>query len=117
MIKIDRNSELDPKCLNGKQNSFAITNRGELIPCCWLDTTYNRTDHDYMALVLASNINDYDSIDEILLQPEWIEFKENLKRNKGFNICHLVCKKRDTPQHKREMWIDEDGNVKYSKET
>ena len=114
---IDEKSELDPKCLNGKQSSFAITNRNELIPCCWLDTQVNRKDEDYMTLVLASNLNDYDSIEEILLQPEWIEFRENLKQNKGFTICHHVCKKRDTPQHKREMILDEEGNVVHAKET
>lgn len=117
MVKIDINSELDPKCLNGQQEAFAITNRGELIPCCWLDTGLSRDDLDYEALALASNINDYDSIDEILLQPEWIEFRKNLRNGKGFKFCHLQCKKRDKPQHKREMWIDEDGNVKQSKET
>lgn len=114
---IDENSELDPKCINGKQESFAITNRGELIPCCWLDTQVNRKDEDYMTLVLASNLNDYDSIEEILLQPEWINFRENLKNNKGFKVCHLVCKKRDNAQHKREVILDEEGNIKHAKET
>ena len=114
---VDREAELDPKCMNGKQEAFAITNRGELIPCCWLDTQVNRKDQDYMELVLASNVDDYDSIDEILFQPEWIEFRKNLKKNKGFAICHYVCKKRDSAQHKREVVLVEEGNVKYEKET
>lgn len=114
---VDRTSELDPKCINGKQEAFGFTNRGELIPCCWLDTQVNRRDEDYMTLVLASNINDYDSVEEILLQDEWVDFRNNLKNNKGFAICHFVCKKRDSPQHKREVVLDDDGDVKYAKET
>ena len=109
--------EIDPKCLNGQQEAFAITNRGELIPCCWLDTGHQRKQEAYMKLVWASNIADYDSIEEILLQDEWIEFYENLKKGRGFSICHLVCKKRETPQHKKMTILNDDGGDKYVKET
>ena len=78
-----KGTELDPKCIDGRQEAFAITNRGELIPCCWLDTQVNRKDHDYMELLLASYIDDYDSIEEILLQTSGLSFRENLKKVKG----------------------------------
>jgi len=100
-IENDKESELDPKCISGSQEAFAITNRGEVIPCCWLDTSIQRKDMDYGMLTLASNLDDYDSIDEILLQDEWVEFRNNLRKGKGFALCHHVCKKRDTPQHKK----------------
>ncbi len=112
-----RNAEIDPKCLNGQQEAFAITNRGELIPCCWLDTGHQRKEEDYMKLVWASNITDYDNIEEILLQDEWIEFYENLKKGRGFAFCHHVCKKRETNQHKRMTILNKDGGTDYVKET
>jgi len=110
-------TELDPKCLTGGQEAFAITNRGELIPCCWLDNQVNRRDPDYIKLLIASHIQDYDSIEEILFTDEWLEFQDNLKKGIGFTICHLVCKKRDSPQHKRETFYGEDNDKKYVKET
>ena len=42
--QIDQRSELDPKCFDRRQESYAITNRMELIPCCWLDNQVNRKD-------------------------------------------------------------------------
>jgi hypothetical protein len=106
-VESDKGSELDPKCISGSQEAFAITNRGEVIPCCWLDTSIQRKDMDYGMLTLASNLDDYDSIDEILLQDEWVQFRNNLRQGKGFALCHHVCKKRDTPQHKKMTILSE----------
>ena len=63
------------------------------------------------------DIDDYDSIEEILLQDEWVEFRNNLRKGKGFAICHHVCKKRDTPQHKRMTILSKDKTGKHIKET
>ena len=109
-------AELDPKCFDRRQEAYAITNRMELIPCCWLDNQINRKDIEYGQLLLASRIYDYDSIDEILLTDEWIEFYENLGKGKGFPMCHIVCKKRETPQHKKETFY-KDGKLALKKET
>ena len=35
-------NELDPKCFDRRQHNYGFTNRGELIPCCWLDNQNNR---------------------------------------------------------------------------
>ena len=115
-ITESREEELDPKCINGDQEAFAITNRGEVIPCCWLDTYVQKMEHDYGMLTLASNLNDYDSIEEILLQDEWVDFRNNLKNGKGFDICHLICKKREAPQHKR-MTVYSKDRENWTKET
>jgi hypothetical protein len=112
-----RNEELDPKCLNGDQEAFAITNRGELIPCCWLDTYVQKMEHNYIMLTLASNLNDYDSIEEILLQDEWVDFRTNLKNGKGFDMCHLMCKKREIPQHKKITIYSDKGVDPWTKAT
>jgi len=101
-------SKLDPKCLNEGQPAFGFTNRGEVIPCCWLDTDRNRDNQEYQKLIKVSNIEDYDSVEEIFLNDEWIEFFKNLAKGKGFPQCHSICKKRETPQHKREIFKFED---------
>ena len=110
--------KLDPKCLNNKQGAFAMTNRGELIPCCWLDTDQQREEIEYKELLLASRIDDYDSIEEIYLTDEWIQFYENLKNGIGFLKCHEICKWRETDSHKMESTIDVNtGKVKKVKST
>lgn len=109
---------IEPKCVTGKQEAFGFTNRGELIPCCWADTQQVRADPDYQKLLAVSNISDHDSIEEIFLQDEWIEFYQNLKLNKGFQVCYTICKKRDSPQHKAEVYINpKTGDVERDKRT
>lgn len=105
---------IDPKCVTGNQEAFGFTNRGEMIPCCWCDTQRVRADPDYQKLLAVSNIKDYDSVEEIFLQDEWIEFIENLKNNKGFEVCYTICKKRDAPKHKAEIYIDPKTGKKVS---
>lgn len=100
------NVEIDAKCMDDRQPAFGITNLGQLIPCCWCDTAYNRQDMNYQKLLMASNISDYDTIDEILTTDEWIDFYEGLKENRGFAACYHVCRKRSTPQHKREVILN-----------
>lgn len=101
--------ELDPKCLDNRQPSFAMTNRGELIPCCWVDCQQNRFDKDYQRLLSVSKIEDYDTIDEIVLTEEWINFTQNISNGIGFLGCYITCKKTDVANHKRENWYEDDG--------
>ena len=105
-MKNVNNIIIDPKCVSGSQEAFGFTNRGEVIPCCWCDTQRVRSDPDYQKLLAVSNIKDFDDVEEIFLQPEWKEFTENLKNNIGFEVCYTICKKRDTPVHKAEIYID-----------
>ena len=102
-------NEIDAKCLDNRQQAFALTTRGELIPCCWADTQWNRDHPTYQELIKVSNIADYDSIEEILMTDEWIEFTENLMNGKGMPVCHITCKKREKPQQKKEISVDENG--------
>ena len=100
------NFKLDPLCfknetidLNGVKTEYgmqvAMTNKGELIPCCYLDTPANQLDVDYQKLLKVSKISDYDNIEEIYLTKEWTEFVENLKKHKGFFACKITCPKRE----------------------
>jgi hypothetical protein len=94
-------NEIDPKCFNDKRRGFALTNRGELIPCCWADgAPWNKNHPTYQKLVKVSKIADYDSINEILMTDEWIEFAENLSKGKGMPVCHQLCQK--SVEHKKQ---------------
>ena len=107
--KIEDNIELqlDPKCLKDEMQ-VAITNKGELIPCCYLDTPRNNLDLEYKKLLKVSKINDYNSIEEIYLNKEWIEFAENLSNHKGPYGCKLTC-----PKKKDEKNIIRKENIYY----
>ena len=117
-MKNHDNVTVVPKCVNGEQEAFGFTNRGELIPCCWCDTQRVREDPDYQKLLAVSNIKDHDSIEEIFLQDEWVEFYSNLRDNQGFEVCYTICKKRDGHAHKKENYVDTDtGEIKHTKAT
>jgi hypothetical protein len=105
--------ELDPMCLKNEMQ-VAITNKGELIPCCYLDTPRNNLDLEYKKLLKVSKISDYNSIEEIYLNKEWIEFAENLRNHKGPFGCKLTCpKKRDEKNITRKENIYYKGKKVY----
>lgn len=79
-----------PACiLNNK--AVALTNKGELIPCCHLDTPKARMDPGIKPLYKVNKIDDYDSIEEILCQQEWIDFYNNLINGTPCETCLKVC--------------------------
>jgi len=84
--------ELDPKCFKDNM-SFAVTNRGHLIPCCHCDDQDTMNDPEFKKLLAVSKISDYESIDEILSHKEWTQFLEDLKNHKGPDACHRICLK------------------------
>lgn len=116
--------ELEPQCLKKEttekfinEMQVAIDNRGHLIPCCYCDTPNNNKDENYQKLLKVSKISDYDSIEEIYLNKEWTEFVENLKNNKGFYACHIVCKKRQNNKNvTRKERIYYKGKLTHAKD-
>ena len=68
---------LRPKCLTGEQ-SYAYTNRGHLIPCCYCDTINSYKDPNFKKLLAVSKVSEHESIEDIIMQNEWLEFEENL---------------------------------------
>jgi hypothetical protein len=96
--------KLYPKCLVGSQQ-FAVDNMGHLIPCCQCDSTYNLKDKNYIEFLKYVKIEDYESIEEILLSDAWLLFEENLKNNQGFRMCHRYCATKDTSFKKEVTYI------------
>jgi len=90
MKKID----LEPKCFTDKWH-LATTNRGELIPCCYIDTEMGLQDPVIQNLIAVSKLEDANSISEILDKKEWLEFKEILSNEGPYpKVCVHNCQKR-----------------------
>ena len=92
--------ELEPRCMiqrNERRQQAAVTNRGHLIPCCWIDQT-EELKHPTMQKILAvSKISEVESIDEILLSEPWQKFAKDLAENNFKEImpvCVTHCLKR-----------------------
>jgi len=83
--------KLDPMCLKG-EIGYAVTNRGELIPCCRCDEPKTINDYEFQKLLAVSKISEHDSVDDILKTKQWKRFFKNLQNNKGPMACWRTCK-------------------------
>ena len=98
--------ELETRCMlqgNERRQQAAVTNRGHLIPCCWVDQT-DELKHPTMQKMLAvSKIDKVKSIDEILLSEPWQKFARDLaERNykEIMPVCVTHCIKRSDDKDK-----------------
>jgi len=82
--------KLDPKCLKG-EIGHAVTNRGELIPCCRCDEPETLNDSEFQKLLAVSRITDHDSIKDILKTKQWKRFYKNLQNHMGPAACYKTC--------------------------
>ena len=108
-VKMTENKiKINPLCIAGKMQT-AVTNRGHLLPCCWLDDkTDTHMNHPIMkSLLKVSKVSEVDDIEEIVLTKEWIDFEKNLKE-RNFDKILPACK--------RQCQVREDGD-KMKKET
>ena len=105
---------LEPRCMpkHGSieyRMSPAVTNRGELIPCCWCDQQ-RALKHPIMKEMLkVSKISDHNSIEDILLTKEWQEFAKNLAEknlDKVLPVCIIHCQKRSGIDRQKIEEID-----------
>lgn len=88
---------LNPKC--GIDKSCAMNAQGFLIPCCWLDpirklsTNYSGNMEDINYLFKEElNIKNVDSVEDILLSDEWLQFFHNLIEEKDVpTLCKKYC--------------------------
>ena len=89
-----------PKCFpHGKERrqQVALTNKGELIPCCWLDQRDKLKHPTMVALLKVSKVDDYEKIEDIFKTNEWQEFAKNLEQrnlDKIMPVCIIHCAKR-----------------------
>ena len=97
-----------PKCFpHGKERrqQVALTNKGELIPCCWLDQRDKLKHPTMVALLKVSKVDDYEKIEDIFKTNEWQEFAKNLAE-KNMKEIMPVCKQMcGGKEFKKENWI------------
>lgn len=87
--------KIEPKCCNN-DIQFAITNRGHLVPCCYVDSYQGMKDPFFQKLLTVSKITDYDSLEEILQTKEWKELEQILLGDGPYpSVCAHICKKRN----------------------
>jgi len=97
-------AELDPMCLKGTI-AAAVTNRGELIPCCRCDDPHTIKDSEFAKLLSVSKISDYDSIEEIAQTKEWKDFENNLRNNIAPPACWWTCIKNKEEKYYQTLTI------------
>jgi hypothetical protein len=88
--------KLQPRCCMGTQQ-LATTNRGYLIPCCYMDSPMGMEDPRLQRLLAVSKISENPSIEAILAKPEWQEFEQMLLNNLRGDwpaSCVRHCRKR-----------------------
>jgi len=109
--KMDKEEKLklNPRCIAGTMQA-AVTNRGHLIPCCWLDDKNNLNHPIMKSLLKVSKISEVDDIEQIVFTKEWIEFEKNLKErnfDKILPTCKHQCQVReDKDKIKKEIFFD-----------
>ena len=109
--------ELEPRCMiqgNERRQQAAVTNRGHLIPCCWIDQT-EELKHPTMQKILAvSKISEVESIDEILLSEPWQKFAKDLAEN-NFKEIMPVCVTHCIKRYDKNKLKDEEYHIKGKK--
>ena len=108
MVKEEK-LKMNPRCIAGTMQA-AVTNRGHLIPCCWLDDKNNLNHPIMKSLLKVSKISEVDDIEQIVFTKEWIEFEKNLKErnfDKILPTCKHQCQVReDKDKIKKEIFFD-----------
>ena len=87
--------KINPRCEKGKQSKdYAYSAKGFLLPCCWCDTINPKSDKELYKLFNPNlHLSNVDSIDEILLSDEWLDFKKSITKeyDKAPDVCKRYC--------------------------
>ena len=94
-------------CMEGNPlTEMAVTNRNQLLPCCYIDGPIHLQNPTIKKLAEASDLSKH-SIDEILQSKEWAELNRSLQEaiesgdtSKVNNSCVNIC----TMEQRREEW-------------
>lgn len=105
--------KINPQCLLTTK-SLAITNEGIVLPCCECDSPhrYSRSaTPGFMNLLKTSNIDDFDSIEDVISQPSWKRFQEDLLNDQAPEWCYEICdiKKEDRNEHNCTLYTFNNG--------
>ena len=104
-----KNIKLRPRCLPNPDDPnyismpLAINNRGYILPCCWCDEKSVTTSERFKKIYNVSKLENFDTVEQLMGQPEWKEFENDLVRardvgdnlNKINGVCIHHCKVRE----------------------
>ena len=96
MLDDSKKKKLKPQCIAGTKQA-AVTNRGHLVPCIWLDDPiHGALNHPTMkSLLKVSKVSEVDDIEEIVSTKEWRDWYKNLEEenlDKVLPTCKVQCK-------------------------
>ena len=92
-------AKIYPRCekkIHGKD--YALSAKGFVLPCCWCDTIQPSKDTELMKLFSPHlHISKNETIDEILLSDEWLNFKDSITKDyeKAPKVCKRFCGHQD----------------------
>ena len=109
MKKHQKNTEIKfkPKCMDGSMQT-AVTNRGYLIPCCYIDERIGLESPPIKKLLEVSKISEVEDIEEILFSKPWMKFEEDLRTENWPEIpgiCKHHCQVRGDDNIKTETYL------------
>ena len=107
----DENVKIKPMCFNGNMN-LAVTNRGQVLPCCHCDTERMMKDPEFKKLAENSYLKDHDHVNDILSNDHWQAFYESLENNRGPFACWDTCRSNKKKKDKQEMVVAKGGKLK-----
>ena len=81
--------KLYPRCMSGKKPP-AYSATGYILPCCWCDDDKVLTEFNFL-MKEHLKVDNVESIDEIFLSEEWINFFKMIEHNPI--EAPFVCKK------------------------
>ena len=85
-----KNIKMKPMCF--EDFLFGITNKSELLPCCYCDDPKTLNDPDFKKLTDVSKLADYDKIEDIFKNKEWKEFYDLLANDRApCHACYRTC--------------------------
>lgn len=117
-IRDVKNIKMKPMCF--EKFPFGMTNKDELLPCCYCDSSKNMKDPQFQRLLKVSKVSDYDKIDDIFETKEWKEFFTLLKKNiPPCWACLETCAVRSVDGKpfiavREDTHYDKDGNIRVN---
>ena len=99
--------EFKPLCIANKTD-MAVTNRNQLLPCCYIDTPHYLEDPTLKKLVESSDISKHKSLDDIIYNYYWKTLNQKITKAMDTQDttdvpppCVNVC----TKEGRRADWI------------
>lgn len=93
-------------CIEHK-TEMAVTNRNQLLPCCYIDSPIHLQDSTLKKLAESSDISKHNSLEDIINGHQWRRLYNKLKEaiesgdtSKVPNSCVNIC----SIEQRREEW-------------